>query len=55
VLYDADLPGGTLRFAEFFRFGGGQIASISSFTTRGGIPRSAGAEPGPTCQPLACE
>jgi hypothetical protein len=24
----ADLPGGTLRFAEFFRFGGGQIASI---------------------------
>ena len=28
VLYDADLPGGTLRFAEFFRFGGGQIASI---------------------------
>jgi SnoaL-like domain len=29
VLYDADLPGGTLRFAEFFRFGGGQIASIT--------------------------
>ncbi len=28
VLYDADLPRGTLRFAEFFRFGGGQIASI---------------------------
>ena len=28
VLYDADLPGGTLRFAEFFRFGGGQITSI---------------------------
>jgi hypothetical protein len=28
VLYDADLPGGTLRFAEFFQFGGGQIASI---------------------------
>ena len=28
VLYDADLPGGTLRFAEFFRFSGGQIASI---------------------------
>jgi hypothetical protein len=28
VLYDADLPGGTLRFAEFFRFDGGQIASI---------------------------
>jgi hypothetical protein len=27
VLYDADLPGGTLRFAEF-RFDGGQIASI---------------------------
>ena len=29
VLYDADLPGGTLRFAEFFRFDGGQIASIT--------------------------
>jgi SnoaL-like domain len=29
VLYDADLPGGTLRFAEFFRFGGRQIASIN--------------------------
>lgn len=29
VLYDADLPGGTLRFAEFFRFAGGQIASIT--------------------------
>ena len=28
MLYDADLPGGTLRFAEFFRFDGGQIASI---------------------------
>ena len=28
VLYDADLPGGTLRFAEFFRVDGGQIASI---------------------------
>jgi hypothetical protein len=28
VLYDADLPGGTLRFAEFFRFDGGQIAAI---------------------------
>jgi len=28
VLYDADLPGGTLRLAEFFRFDGGQIASI---------------------------
>jgi SnoaL-like protein len=28
VLYDADLPGGTLRFADFFRFDGGQIASI---------------------------
>jgi SnoaL-like domain len=28
MLYDADLPGGTLRFAEFFRFEGGQIASI---------------------------
>jgi len=28
VLYDADLPGGTLRFAEFFRFSSGQIASI---------------------------
>jgi hypothetical protein len=29
VLYDADLPGGTLRFAEFFRFDGGKIASIN--------------------------
>ena len=28
VLYDADLPGGARRFAEFFRFGGGKIASI---------------------------
>jgi hypothetical protein len=28
VLYDADRPGGTLRFAEFFRFDCGQIASI---------------------------
>jgi SnoaL-like domain len=28
VLCDADLPGGTLRFAEFFRFAGGQIAAI---------------------------
>ena len=28
VLYDADLPGGTLRFAEFFRFDAGRIASI---------------------------
>jgi SnoaL-like domain len=28
VLYDADLPGGTLRFAEFFRFERGQIRSI---------------------------
>jgi SnoaL-like domain len=28
MLYDADLPGGTLRFAEFFRSDGGQIASI---------------------------
>jgi hypothetical protein len=28
MLYDADLPGGTLRFAEFFRFGSGQIRSI---------------------------
>ena len=28
VLYDADLPGGTLRFAEFLRFDGGLIASI---------------------------
>ena len=28
VLYDADLPRGTLRFAEFFRFGSGKITSI---------------------------
>jgi hypothetical protein len=28
VLYDADLPEGTMRFAEFFRVGDGQIQSI---------------------------
>jgi hypothetical protein len=28
VLYDAGLPGGTLRFAEFFRFDAGKIAEI---------------------------
>ncbi len=29
ALYDSDLPGGTLRFAEFIRTGGGRIRSIS--------------------------
>jgi hypothetical protein len=28
VLYDADLPGGTMRFAEFFTVSDGQIQSI---------------------------
>jgi ketosteroid isomerase-like protein len=28
VIYDADLPGGTMRFAEFFVAGGGRIQSI---------------------------
>jgi hypothetical protein len=28
VLYDADLPKGTMRFAEFFRVGEGRIQSI---------------------------
>jgi hypothetical protein len=28
VLYDADLPGGTMRFAEFFHVGAGQIQAI---------------------------
>lgn len=28
VLYDADLPGGTVRFAEFFTFDADRIASI---------------------------
>jgi len=28
VLYDADLPQGTMRFAEFFRVGEGRIQSI---------------------------
>jgi ketosteroid isomerase-like protein len=28
VLYDADLPEGTMRFAEFFRVGEGRIQSI---------------------------
>lgn len=28
VLYDADLPEGTMRFAEFFRVGDGRIQSI---------------------------
>jgi hypothetical protein len=38
VLYDADSPAGTLRFAEFFRFDGGQIASIKlgRYTAFGG-------------------
>ena len=29
VLYDADLPGGTVRFAEFFTFQGGVIESLT--------------------------
>ena len=28
VMYDADLPGGTMRFAEFLRVGEGRIQSI---------------------------
>jgi ketosteroid isomerase-like protein len=28
VLYDADLPGGTLRFAEFFKVADGRIQSL---------------------------
>ena len=28
VLYDAELPQGTMRFAEFFRVGEGRIQSI---------------------------
>ena len=28
VLYDADLPEGTMRFAEFFEIGGGRIKTI---------------------------
>ena len=28
VLYDAAIPGGSMRFAEFFRVEGGRIASI---------------------------
>lgn len=29
VLYDAELPGGTVRFAEFFTFDAGRIASLN--------------------------
>ena len=29
VLYEAELPGGSMRFAEFFRVDGGRIASIN--------------------------
>lgn len=29
VLYDATLPGGTVRFAEFFTFDGGRIAGLN--------------------------
>lgn len=28
VLYDAEIPGGSMRFAEFFRVEGGRIAAI---------------------------
>lgn len=28
VLYDAELPGGPVRFAEFFTFDGGKIATL---------------------------
>ncbi len=28
VLYDAEIPGGSMRFAEFFRIEGGRIASL---------------------------
>ncbi|MCC9198224.1 hypothetical protein QNO08_05800 [Arthrobacter sp. zg-Y820] len=29
VLYDADMPGGTVRFAEFFTFGDGVISTLN--------------------------
>jgi ketosteroid isomerase-like protein len=28
VIYDADLPGGTMRFAEFFEVDGGRISAL---------------------------
>lgn len=42
VLYDAELPGGTVRFAEFFRIADGKIRSLrlhydaSEYRARGG-------------------
>lgn len=42
ALYDAEMPGGTVRFAEFFRAAGGKIQSLrllydaNDYTTRGG-------------------
>lgn len=42
VLYDAELPGGTVRFAEFFTFHGGKIATLNlhydgqDYITKGG-------------------
>lgn len=42
VLYDAELPGGTVRFAEFFTFHGGKIATLhlhydgQDYITKGG-------------------
>jgi hypothetical protein len=56
VLYDADLPGGTLRFAEFFPFDGGLLASIKLLYDPGrytSIRRALG--PGRHRRPLACQ
>lgn len=42
ALYDADLPGGTVRFAEFFEIAGGRIRSLrllydaAEYRARGG-------------------
>lgn len=42
TLYDAEMPGGTIRFAEFFRLEGGRIESIqllydaTEYRARGG-------------------
>ncbi len=42
ALYDAELPGGTVRFAEFFRTGQGRIQTLqllydpSAYVARGG-------------------
>jgi hypothetical protein len=42
VLYDAEMPGGTVRFAEFFTFGDGVINTLNvhydgaDYTAKGG-------------------